>query len=84
MRLRLLRSLTSAEEWSNAMGRSAPWLAAAVCALLGSGLWAYRAGLPTQAAIQDPKEVVRRAWTEGRRVALEGEQEIQPPASTSR
>ncbi|MGV3721099.1 MAG: sigma-E factor regulatory protein RseB domain-containing protein, partial [Actinomycetota bacterium] len=59
------------------MLRSAPWLVAAVCALVGSGLWAYRAGLPARVSGQDAREVVRQAWTEGRRVALEGEQEIQ-------
>lgn len=59
------------------MGRSAPWLVAAVCALVGSGLWAYRAGFPARASGQDAREVVRQAWTDGRKVALEGEQEIQ-------
>lgn len=59
------------------MGRSTPWLVAAVCALVGSGLWAYRSGLPARASGEDAREVVREAWTDGRRVALRGEQLIQ-------
>lgn len=56
------------------MGRSTPWLVAAVCALVGSGLWAYRSGLPVRASDETARELVREAWTSGRRVALEGRQ----------
>ena len=56
------------------MGRATPWLVAAVCALVGGGVWAFRAGLPTKSA--DAESVVRDAWTEGRRVALRGDQVV--------
>jgi hypothetical protein len=62
------------------MARSTPWLVAAACALAGAGVWAYRvnrteaAGPPSQAA-----QLVRKAWTAGRKVRLEGKQQVRTP-----
>ncbi|MFN3650448.1 MAG: sigma-E factor regulatory protein RseB domain-containing protein [Armatimonadota bacterium] len=57
--------------------RGLPWLVALLCVLVGGVLWLYRTrqvdadgGLPTMTGA----EIVRKAWTEGRRVALKGHQ----------
>jgi outer membrane lipoprotein-sorting protein len=59
------------------MGRKTPWLVLAVAVLVAAGFWLYRNvradGLPP------PNEVVRRAWTDGRHVALEGRQVTRMP-----
>lgn len=61
------------------MERSTPWLVAVVCALVGGGLWLMRMRQVGAAPKQDPHALVQKAWTEGRRVALEGRQEIRMP-----
>lgn len=61
------------------MERSTPWLVAAVCALVGGGLWTMRMRQVGAASRQDPHAIVRKAYTEGRRVALTGRQQIRMP-----
>lgn len=56
------------------MERSAPWVAFGVCVLAAGGLWFYRANHPSGVAGSDAQEIVQEAWTNGRRVALSGEQ----------
>jgi negative regulator of sigma E activity len=56
------------------MERSAPWFAFGVCVLAAGGLWFYRASHTSGAVSSDARELVQEAWTNGRRVALSGEQ----------
>ena len=51
-----------------------PWFWPALLALLASGVWLYRV---SQVRAADPEELVRTAWAEGRKVALEGRQKVQ-------
>ncbi len=57
------------------MKRWTPWLLAAACLMAGGAMWWYRAG-GVVAAPQDPAALVRRAYTDGRRVALSGRQSV--------
>lgn len=54
------------------MGRNMPWLVAAVCALVGVGVWLTRTRRVSAIPGVTANEVVRRAWSEGARVPLEG------------
>src|SRR5438045_1850701 len=59
------------------MGRSTslPWLLAALGVFVGGGVWVLR----KVSAFPRAQAIVRKAWTAGRRVALEGRQKIQMP-----
>ncbi len=61
------------------MMRSAPWLVAALCLAVGGGLL-YQRTRRVDAGPLPAEEVVRRAWTQGRRVPLEGQQTVQVPS----
>lgn len=58
------------------MRRKTPWLVALALIVVAVGVAWYRA---RQAAAGDATELVRRAWTEGRRVALQGRQTVMMP-----
>jgi len=62
------------------MGRSLPWLAAALCALAGVCLWYYRVAAST--GPKSAAKIVQEAWGPGRLVALEGEQIIRMPGAS--
>src|SRR4051812_20476283 len=59
------------------MGRGTPWLVALLCAMAGGGIWAARYGANKAAEPgTSPEEMVRRAVTQGRHVALQGTKEV--------
>jgi outer membrane lipoprotein-sorting protein len=58
------------------MRRNWPFLVAVVIVVASGGLWIYRKVI----ADPDAKGIVKKAWTEGRRVPLEGRQVIRMPA----
>lgn len=58
------------------MERRAPLLIAVLCVVLGIGVWIYRAQRTEANAPPPGLTLVRSAWTEGRKVALRGRQQI--------
>lgn len=63
------------------MERTTPWIVAAVCAVIGGGVWFYRAQGSSADSRPQGSVVVAHAWGPGRRVALQGRQQIRmsPP-----
>lgn len=58
------------------MERTTPWIIAAVCAVIGGGVWFYRAQGSSADSRPLGSTVVAHAWDDGRKVALRGRQQI--------
>jgi hypothetical protein len=58
------------------MKRITPWLIALLCAVVGVGMWHYRARQVSASTPRDPEEIIRHAWRFDHRVPLRGQQEV--------